>query len=212
MIEVTEIFRSIQGESGFAGLPFLFVRLTGCNLRCHYCDTTYAYENGHTMSIEQVLGQIEHSRLKHVLVTGGEPLAQTDTPQLVQAIIDKGFTVVVETNGSLDIGVLPTGAIRIMDLKCPSSGHEADNRLENIPLLTPDDQVKFVIKDANDYMWAKTMVDAHQLPDRCTVLLSPLFGVIDPAELSSWIIQDELPVRLNMQLHKIIWPNVSRGV
>ena len=211
MLQVTEIFKSIQGESTFAGMLFHFIRLTGCNLRCTYCDTKYAYEGGREMSVEGIIEQVCCDSIKNVLITGGEPLLQKETAKLAAGLIDRGYTVLVETNGSLDISILPEGAIRIMDLKCPSSGHEKDNLWQNLAHLTRQDEVKFVISDRRDYDWAKAVIDREKLAARCTLLFSPIFGILNPAILAGWMLEDQSPARLQLQLHKVIRPNSDRG-
>ena len=212
MIVVNEIFSSIQGESGFVGYPFLFIRLTGCNLRCSYCDTTYAYDKGRSMSVDQVVRRIMKQPIRRVLITGGEPLLQEETPVLADRLLQMGCTVLIETNGSLDIGCLHESVHRIMDLKCPSSGVEESNRWENLSLLSTLDEVKFVVADRVDYTWARNILFSQQLTERCPVLFSPVTESLPPAQLASWILEDALPVRLNLQIHKSIWPDTLRGV
>ena len=212
MLVVTEIFKSIQGESTYAGLPFWFIRLTGCNLRCAYCDTTYAYEGGQPITVDQAVEPLAADPLRNVLITGGEPLMQQDTPALAQALLDRSFTVLVETNGSQDIAVLPRGVCRIVDFKCPSSGHENDNRLENIKLLTSKDEVKFVMSDRDDFDWAKDFLFRQAIASPIPILFSAVESALPLPQLASWILEDHLPVRLNVQLHRWIWPKSLRGV
>ncbi len=212
MLRVTEIFRSIQGESSYAGYPCVFVRLSGCNLRCRYCDTTYSYEPGTAMSMAQIVA--EATRLGDMLVevTGGEPLLQADTPQLCKALADTGKTVLVETNGTLPLP--PDRAFRaILDLKCPSSGEAGKHCTQNIPLLRPGDDVKFVIGTRDDFDWASAKVREYGLErGPATVLFSPVGGVLTGADLAAWILHSRLQVRLQLQLHKILWPDTDRGV
>jgi 7-carboxy-7-deazaguanine synthase len=211
LLKVNEIFYSIQGESSFAGIPFVFIRLTGCNLRCTYCDTKYAYEEGTEMSVEQIIEEIKKYNCPYVEVTGGEPLLQEETPGLVNSLIDDDFTVLVETNGTKDIGVIPDKAVRIMDIKCPSSGESDKFEWENLNRLNPKDEVKFVIAEKLDYDWAKEIITDRNLSDKVKVLLSPVKDKMSPDILAEWILKDELNARLQIQLHKIIWPFYRRG-
>jgi len=209
---VNEIFYSIQGESLNAGRPCVFVRLTGCNLRCHYCDTTYAYEAGTLTSIREILREVEKFNCPLVEVTGGEPLSQSDTPILIGRLLNAGYEVMLETNGSFDVSSIDPRCMKILDIKCPSSGESSKNHYENLPLLTALDQVKFVIGDRVDYEFAKKTLDV--LPRvLCThhLLFSPVSETLALKTLSEWILQDNLPVRLHIQLHKFIWPEVTRG-
>lgn len=209
---VCEIFESIQGESTYSGLPCFFVRLAGCNLRCTYCDTIYAYEGGEELGVEEIIDRAERSRLGLVCITGGEPLLQTDVFSLVPGLIDRGFTVLVETNGSMSISGMDRRAVMIMDMKTPKSGMSDRMDLGNLKLLKRSDQLKFVIADRGDYIWARDMVVGRDLQDLCTVLLSPAFGLLDPRDLVRWILEDRLRVRLNLQLHKYIFGPHERGV
>jgi 7-carboxy-7-deazaguanine synthase len=211
MFSVCEIFYSLQGESSFAGFPCVFVRLAGCNLRCVYCDTRYAYNNGTAMSIDQILARLGQWRCGLVEITGGEPLCQDDTPFLAETLLRRGCKVLVETNGTLDIGCLPEGAIRIMDIKCPGSGESAKIRWENLDSLKAPDQVKFVISDESDYLWMKNVIRAHPLPDSVTIIASPAHGKMEPARLAESILTDHLNVRFQLQLHKILWPTAESG-
>ncbi len=207
MIRVCEIFTSIQGESTHAGLPCTFIRLTGCNLRCQYCDTTYAYEGGEDYTIGSLVDEAVRAGAEMVEVTGGEPLLQEETPALVKALLDKGVFkwVLVETNGSRDISVLDLRAIVIMDIKTPGSGEAGSFDLKNLDLLKPSDEVKFVLTSREDYEWARSFIEEHDtLLDR-EVLFSPAFGVLDPEALAGWILEDGLGgVRINLQLHKYL--------
>ncbi len=211
MLKVNEIFYSIQGESFFSGIPFVFVRLTGCNLRCSYCDTKYAYEEGKEVTVEQILKEVKKYKCPYVEITGGEPLLQDDTPFLVDSLIDKGFTVLVETNGTKDVSVVSDKAIIIMDIKCPSSGEKGKIDWENIKRLDFKDEIKFVVAERSDYDWAKGIIIEKNLTGKAKVLLSPVKEKLDPALLAEWILKDNLKVRFQMQLHKILWPDVKRG-
>ena len=212
-LTVTEIFRSIQGESSWAGMPCIFVRLTGCNLRCTYCDTAYAYEGGAAMTVREILDRCGALRCELVEITGGEPLCQPECATLVTCLIQRGYTVLIETNGSLPIASLPAAAVKIMDIKCPGSGMRAKTDWSNIEAIGPNDEVKFVLTDRADYEWARDMVAKHALAARCNaVLFAPVFGALEPRMLASWIIEDGLNVRLQVQLHKYIWPPGQRGV
>jgi 7-carboxy-7-deazaguanine synthase len=211
LLKVNEIFYSIQGESSFLGIPFVFVRLTGCNLRCTYCDTKYAYEEGEEFTVKQILKEVKKFECHYVEVTGGEPLIQKDTPVLVDSLIDKGFTVLVETNGTKNISVINDEAVIIMDIKCPSSGESNKIDWKNLKRLKLEDEIKFVIAEKSDYDWAKKIINERSLTDKFTVLLSPVKEKLNPALLSEWILNDALKVRLQLQLHKILWPDVERG-
>lgn len=209
---VTEIFRSIQGESSFAGLPCVFVRLAGCNLHCRYCDSRHALTGGEPMSLFDIMDAVSSFEFNLVEITGGEPLVQEGTTSLIASLLERGNQVLVETNGSLDIGVIPDGAVRIMDIKCPSSG-ECDRVLwENIWKLRPDDEVKFVISDRHDYEWARGIVKERFGRSKIKVLFSTVFGEIPPRNVVKWILEDKLNVRFQLQLHKYIWPHDMQGV
>ncbi len=210
---VNEIFYSIQGESSYAGLPCIFVRLTGCNLRCTYCDTRYAFDQGRPMTLEQIEHQLRLHRCSLVEITGGEPLLQKETPELVRRLLDCGYRVLLETNGSLDISQVDSRCIRIMDVKCPSSGEVEQNDLENLHRLTPADEIKFVLGDRHDYEWAREIIRRVGPALRgTTILLSAIANELDRATLARWILEDSLEVRLQVQLHKIIWDPNARGV
>lgn len=204
-LRLTEIFHSLQGEADQVGWPTVFVRLTGCPLRCVYCDTAYAFHGGKWWLLDEILAEVDRHGARHVCVTGGEPLAQPNCAELCRRLCDAGYVVSIETAGAMDIGVLDPRVIRVMDLKTPASGEAARNRLENIPLLRKHDQVKFVICDRGDYEWAAGMVNEHRLAERCQVLFSPSHGQVPPRELAEWILADRLPVRFQMQLHKLLW-------
>ncbi len=210
---VNEIFHSIQGESVHAGLPCVFVRLTGCNLRCRYCDTRYAFYEGQSMPTGRIVDTVEAFGCHLVEITGGEPLLQEGTPELVQALINDGLTILVETNGSLDIDRVDRRCSRIMDIKCPSSGEQARNDPANLNRLTPHDQVKFVVGDYDDFLFASRLLDDLQkaLPfDR--ILFSTVSGRVPPAQLARWMVDARIEARLQIQLHKVIWPEQDRGV
>ena len=211
-MKVCEIFKSIQGESTYAGLPCIFVRLTGCNLRCSYYDTTYAYDEGSEMTTRKIIESVRDCGLNLVEITGGEPLLQPDVLPLISQLLDSGVKVLVETNGSVDIGDVDKRAAIIMDVKTPGSGMSDRLLMANFDLLKRIDEVKFVITDRSDYEWAGELVRQHRLSDKCSVLFSPAYRRLESADLSGWIIDDNLPVRLNLQLHKYIYSPYQRGV
>lgn len=209
---LSEVFHSIQGESSFAGLPCLFFRLAGCNLCCSYCDASYAREEpGTPTEIDALLAEADRHPAALIEITGGEPLLQEGVYPLLEALLARGRTVLLETNGSLPLDRVPTGVVRIMDLKCPDSGMCAHMDLGNLALLTRKDEVKFVLASRRDYEWARTMIHAHDLTSRAKVLLSPVTDSLPPADLAGWLLADELPVRLQLQLHTILWPGKYRG-
>ena len=210
---VTEIFKSIQGESTFAGLPCVFVRLTGCNLRCHWCDTAYAFQGGQKMSPEEVLACVERLGGRLVEFTGGEPLLQKEVPPLAAQLISLGRQVLIETSGERFVGELPKPVVKIVDVKCPGSGESDKFCFENLAVLERKDQIKFVILDERDYRYAREFLDRHYLRSRVDeVIFSPVFGQLAPRELAEWILRDGLEVRLGLQLHKFIWDPDTRGV
>ena len=212
-LRVNEIFFSIQGESTWAGCPCVFVRLTGCNLRCQWCDTEYAFYEGRHLTVGEILEQVRGYGCNLVEVTGGEPLLQKGVHHLFELLLNGGFTVLVETSGERDLSCVDSRVIKIVDLKCPSSGECASNRLSNLEYLSTRDEVKFVIADRCDFDWACEMVNQHQLPRRVgAVLMSPVFGALAPADLANWILHERPPVRMQLQLHKHIWPPDTRGV
>jgi 7-carboxy-7-deazaguanine synthase len=212
-MKINEIFYSIQGESSFAGRPCAFIRLTGCDLRCSYCDTEYAFHEGRTLSIPEILREIEAYPTRLVLVTGGEPLLQREVHDLFRELLARGYTVCLETGGHLPIAAVDGRVRRIVDLKCPSSGMVHRNLFENIPCLMPEDEVKFVVGDRADFDWACALIREHDLPARVSnVLVSPVHGRLAAAELARWVLESGLRVRLQLQLHKIIWPGAQRGV
>jgi 7-carboxy-7-deazaguanine synthase len=211
LLKVNEIFYSIQGESSHAGYPCAFIRLTGCNLRCSYCDTTYAYKKGKSWPLEKLISMVDEMGCSLVEITGGEPLLQEETPDLVNALCDKGLRVLVETNGTQDIRRLPERAVCILDIKCPGSG-ESDKMLwENVSALKSTDEVKFVLTSRQDYTWAKKIIHLHHLPEKNRVLFSPCYNRLKPDRLARWILEDQLCVRLQLQLHKVIWPDHKHG-
>jgi len=212
-LHINEIFYSIQGESTHAGRPCVFVRLTGCNLRCKWCDTEYAFYEGRRMPIVEVAEIIRGYRCDLVEVTGGEPLLQEGVYPLTDAILEAGATVMIETSGSIDVSRLDPRVIKIMDLKCPGSGECEKNLWSNLDHLTPRDEIKFVVADRTDYEWARDAINTRDLAKRAgALLLSPVFGQLDPAALASWLLEDRLPARMQLQMHKQIWPGITRGV
>ncbi len=211
-MRITEIFHSVQGESTFAGLPCVFVRLTGCPLRCTWCDTEYAFFGGTDRSIDDVLNTVRSYDCQLVEVTGGEPLAQPDTATLLRRLCQEGFTVLLETSGAMDTTVVDSSVRIILDVKCPGSGMADRMHWPNVEGLRPQDEAKFVIQDRSDYEWAKGIVDRFELADRCPILFSPVFGALDPRQLAEWLLADRLPIRLQLQLHKHIWAPDMRGV
>lgn len=205
-LRITEIFYSLQGEARTVGLPTVFVRLTGCPLRCTYCDSEYAFYGGERMAITDILAEVAKFNPRFVCVTGGEPLAQPNCLPLLTALCDAGFDVSLETSGAMDVSEVDARVSRVMDLKAPSSGEAAKNRYENIPLLGKHDQVKFVLGSTEDYEWAKFKLDEYQLAERVgDVLFSPVFDALGERELADWIVRDNLPVRFQVQLHKHLW-------
>lgn len=223
-LQVTEIFKSIQGESTLSGTPCVFIRLSGCNLRCGYCDTTYAYEGGDWLSIDDILSKIDDYSCDLVEITGGEPLLQDNVYSLIRALLETGKFVLIETNGSVDIeraqalkqtqgnGSKIQGLKIIMDIKCPDSGMSDKINWENLGKLDKNDEVKFVINSRGDYDWSKEIIKKYSLADRCHILMSPVYDNLTAGELSDWIINDNLNVRLNLQIHKYIWGESVRGV
>lgn len=208
-LRVSEIFFSLQGEATRVGLPTVFVRLTGCPLRCTWCDTTYAFTGGQSLTLDEVLEQVAAFPTRQVCVTGGEPLAQKSCLDLLTALCDRGYDVSLETSGALDISPVDARVSRIVDLKAPGSGEVARNRWENLECLGPRDELKIIIASREDYDWARARIADHGLPGRCPILLSPAQGQLEPRELAEWIIADGLPVRFQMQLHKLLWGNMQ---
>ncbi len=208
-LRITEIFYSLQGEAARAGLPTVFVRLTGCPLRCVWCDTTYSFTGGEPASIESVLAEVAKYPVRQVCVTGGEPLSQKDCLPLLSALSDAGYDVSLETSGALDIAPVDPRVSRIMDLKAPDSGESAKNRWENLAALQPRDEIKIVIASRADYEWARQVLREHRLDHLCPVLLSPAQGLVEARALAEWILEDGLNVRFQMQLHKLLWGNIK---
>ena len=204
-LRITEIFLSLQGESRTVGVPTVFVRLTGCPLRCQYCDTAYAFYGGESRSLDTILAQVAGYKVHHVTVTGGEPLAQKACQSLLTRLCDAGYAVSLETSGAIAVEEVDSRVSRVVDIKTPGSGEVSKNRFENIPHLTAHDQVKFVICDRADYDWAKQITEEHDLAERCEVLFSPSAQQLPARELADWIVADRLPVRFQIQLHKYLW-------
>lgn len=211
MLRVNEIFYSIQGESSYAGRPCVFVRLTGCNLRCSYCDTCYAYDEGQSLTIDGIIDRITSYQCRLVEITGGEPLIQKKTPDLIYELLENNFVVLLETNGSMDISPVDTRCVKIIDIKCPSSGEVKNNYLDNLKKLSERDEIKFVIGSEEDYLYAKkimVLIDNKKKPP----ILSPVYNIMDPKRLAEWVLADHIDVRIQIQLHKIIWGPETRGV
>ena len=212
MLTVNEIFFSIQGEGTRAGRPSVFVRLTGCPLRCVWCDTAYAFHEGERGTLDGVVAEASRHPSRLLCLTGGEPLAQPEAFDLVSRFLDDGWEVVVETSGHVSLEGLDPRAVAVMDVKAPGSGETDKMDWSNLDRLKPTDEVKVVLSGREDYEWARDLVAERALPDRCTVLLSPVHGALEPDRLAEWILEDGLPVRLQLQLHKALWPGVERGV
>lgn len=211
-LRLIEIYPSIQGESTWAGIPCVFVRLAGCNLRCRWCDSTYTFTGGTHRDLEEVLEEVSALGIHMVEVTGGEPLVHRQAIPLMQGLLDRGHRVLLETSGSRDISAVPEGVHIILDLKPPDSGEERANLWSNIPLLKAKDEVKFVIASRRDYEWSREKVREYGLDQRCAVLFSAAFGLVKPVDLSAWILEDRLNVRFQLQLHKVLWAPDARGV
>lgn len=211
-MRITEIFHSIQGESSYAGQPCAFVRLTGCPLRCTWCDTEYSFYGGQECSIDEVLERVGSFGCRLVEITGGEPLAQPEAFSLVAKLCDAGYTVLIETSGAMDIAAVDERAHVILDVKCPGSGMTDRMHWPNLAKLTMKDEAKFVLADRQDYEWAREIMTRYQLTERCPVLLSPVFGRLEPRQLAEWVLADRLPVRFQLQIHKFIWASDMRGV
>ena len=204
-LRVSEIFFSLQGETSRVGLPTVFVRLTGCPLRCGYCDTAYAFTGGENRAIADILNQVARHKTNYVTVTGGEPLAQKYCLALLTALCDAGYSVSLETSGALDLSKVDTRVCKVMDIKTPGSGEVTKNYWLNLEYLTQRDEIKFVLCGEADYQWACEIIRARQLPQICPILFSPVYGSLDPAVLAAWILRDELPVRMQIQMHKLLW-------
>jgi 7-carboxy-7-deazaguanine synthase len=211
-MKITELFTSIQGESSFTGMPCFFIRLSGCNLRCSYCDTAYAYDDGYEVDEKEIVRKIGDAGLNLVEITGGEPLLQDGVSRLMTALIEEGRTVLLETNGSRSIRGLDRRAVIILDIKTPGSGMSDRMDFSNLDEIGQHDEVKFVVTARNDYEWAKDVIGAFSLTQRCGILVSPAFGFVRPEDLARWMIDDRLPARLNLQLHKYIFDSERRGV
>ena len=205
VIRITEIFYSLQGETRTVGLPTVFIRLTGCPLRCGYCDTEYAFSGGERLSIEQIMSKTAEFKPRYVTVTGGEPLAQKQCPVLLKQLCDQGYDVSLETSGAIDISEVDQRVVVVMDLKTPASGEESKNRYENLAHIKSNDQIKFVICDRNDYEWSKAKLEEYMLADKCEILFSPVHGEKMAGQLAEWILEDNLNVRFQLQLHKFLW-------
>ena len=212
MLKINEIYASIQGESSHTGLPCVFIRLTGCNLRCSWCDTAYAFYDGKNLTVEETLQKVETFGLPLVEITGGEPLLQEDVYPLMEALLKKGYRVMLETSGALPIDKVPEKVIKILDIKCPGSGEEKKNHLENLKFLSPHDEVKFVLLDRADYEWSRDLLRKYDLAPSTQVLFSPVYDKLNLKDLSQWILKDRLAVRLQTQLHKVIWSKDAIGV
>ncbi|MDF1612733.1 7-carboxy-7-deazaguanine synthase QueE [Stygiobacter electus] len=212
MLKVNEIYKSIQGESSKAGLPCVFVRLTYCNLRCSYCDSEYAFYEGEDFSIDEIIEKVKSYNCKLVEITGGEPLFQDDVFDLMNKLCDNGFDVMIETSGSLPIKNIDNRVMIIMDLKCPSSKMMKKNLYENINYLKPNDELKFVIGNREDYDWSKEIIAKYEIDKKCKILFSVVFGNLQPVELVNWILEDNLEVRFQLQMHKFIWDPKQKGV
>ena len=209
---ISEIYSSIQGESTYAGRPCTFIRLTGCPLRCRWCDSAFAYNGGQRLTHEVILKRVQSLGQRLVEVTGGEPLAQSGCPELLHSLCDSGHEVLLETSGTMDLEPVDPRVIKIVDVKCPSSGESDKNRWDQLPMLNPADELKFVVADRADYLWARQALIDNALQGGHVIHFSPVQGELDPALLAGWIIEDHLDVRLHLQLHKIIWPDSTFGV
>lgn len=204
-LRVTEIFLSLQGEGRYSGAPTTFIRLTGCPLRCHYCDTTYAFHGGHWMGLDDILARVRENAVDHVCVTGGEPLVQPAVSSFLRELCNAGYRVSLETSGALDISPVDGRVCRVLDIKTPASGESRRNLWSNLSRLTAHDQIKFVLADRRDYEWARSVVQERGLPGLCVVWFSPVHGRLSPRHLAQWILEDRLQVRLQVQLHKYLW-------
>jgi 7-carboxy-7-deazaguanine synthase len=211
-MQITEIFYSIQGESSFIGMPCVFIRTTGCNLRCVWCDTAYSFYGGVEMRLDEIMQKVQRYGCKLVEITGGEPMLQREIYQLCDRLLAADYTVLMETGGSLDLSQLDPRVIKIVDIKCPGSGEADRNYWPNLDILQPHDQIKFVVKDRTDYQWASEVIRRHRLDERFHLLFSPVFGDMDLRALADWMLADGVKARLQIQLHKFIWPPDRRGV
>ena len=208
-LRITEIFYSLQGESNTVGIPTVFIRLTGCPLRCTYCDTAYAFTGGEKITLADIIKQTATYGTKYVTVTGGEPLAQVACIDLIKELLDAGFIVSLETSGALDVSKVDKRTVKVLDFKTPSSGEQSKNLYQNIDFLTAQDQIKFVIGNDEDYEWSKALVEEYTLNERCEILFSPVMGIQNPTELAEKILRDKLQVRFQIQLHKLLWDNAQ---
>lgn len=208
-LRISEIFYSLQGETSRVGLPTVFVRLTGCPLRCNYCDTSYAFTGGQSMTLQAIMDEVRRYPTRYVTVTGGEPLAQKNCLPLLRMLCDAGYQVSLETSGALDVGGVDKRVMKILDIKTPASGEVEKNQWRNLDFLHADDEIKFVLCDENDYVWACKVLLERNLAAKCEVLFSPAQGQLSPTDLADWILRDKLPVRMQLQLHKILWGNVA---
>lgn len=211
-MKINEIYHSIQGESTYAGCPCTFVRLTYCNLRCSYCDSTYAFFEGSDLTVEEILSQVDAYGGNLVEITGGEPLLQAEVLPLMELLLDRGYTVLLETSGCADIGGIDPRVIKIMDIKCPGSGESEKNLFSNIDALQPSDEIKFVVGGREDYEWARHIMTEYHLAERFTILISTVFGAIEPREVVEWMLTDRIRARFQLQLHKYIWSAETRGI
>jgi 7-carboxy-7-deazaguanine synthase len=211
-MKVCEIFTSIQGESSYAGMPCTFIRLTGCNLRCSYCDTAYAYYNGREISEDEIMSEVRRAGIDLVEITGGEPLLQKEVSPLIERLLDKGYTVLVETNGSQSIKEIDKRAIVILDIKTPGSDMSKEMDFSSLDFMKSSDEIKFVITSRGDYEWSKEIIQRYKLMEKCKLLFSPAFGILPPENLAKWIIGDKLKIRFNLQLHKYIFSSEQRGI
>ena len=211
-LTINEIFHSIQGESSYAGLPCVFVRLAYCNLRCVWCDTEYAFYEGSTMRVDEIHAEVAKYNCRLVEITGGEPLAQEGVHELMKSLCDDGYEVLLETSGSISIAHVDPRVRRIVDIKCPGSGMVKQNLWDNIDQLKPTDEVKFVVANKEDFDWSVGIIRQHELDSRCPILMSPVFGDVQPVDLAAWVLETRLPVRIQLQMHKYIWEPETLGV
>ena len=211
-MKVCEIFTSIQGESSYAGMPCTFIRLTGCNLRCSYCDTSYAYYEGRELTEDEILSEVQRAGIDLVEITGGEPLLQNDVFHLARRLLDENHEILIETNGSQSIKEIDKRAIVVLDIKTPKSGMSGEMDFSNLDFIKSSDEIKFVITNREDYEWSKGIIQRHNLFEKCHLLFSPAFGILTPENLARWMIDDRLKIRLNLQLHKYIFSSEQRGM
>ncbi|CAG1769137.1 7-carboxy-7-deazaguanine synthase [uncultured bacterium] len=208
-LRITEIFYSLQGEANTVGIPTVFIRLTGCPLRCVYCDSAYAFTGGKKMTIADIINEVKQYNCQYITVTGGEPLAQAASLELMKQLADLGYKISLETSGALDVSGVDSRVIKVIDLKTPDSGEQQKNHYQNLDHITAQDQLKFVISSDKDYQWSKNIIEQHQLLGRCEILFSPVAGQQNPTELAEKILSDRLPVRFQIQLHKLLWGDVQ---